>query len=145
MKDILNIIDNLPESISALSNKNRIIWSLSMWIFTFISTVIMLDFNNYYDWMILLICGFLTFTGALPLIQNDQNILHNIFGILACVLSQIWCSLVANVNITILLFITYLILLPIFYKKWCFVIELLCLINMVIQVYIPWIIIMFFI
>ena len=124
----------IPESISSLvyNLKYPIIWTLGIWILSLVGFITMVDYNETYSGVAFASCTFLTFVGAIPLIKHEKNILHYIFGILACVTSQLWVLLVGDWITLLVLWVMYGLWIIITKdKNWCFLAEIWCLINII--------------
>ena len=122
----------IPESISALSTKHNILWTFCMWILSFTGICFMCPFNETFAIIAFLSCACIGFIGLLPLVKDTLNTAHNILGIGGCLLSQLWCGLVGNWQFLIAGWLLYLILLPFMKSKWCFFVEIWCLLNIII-------------
>lgn len=118
----------IPESISALSKKHSSLWTLCMWVITFLGMCAMVPYNDTYSIVAFLSCSCLGFVGIMPLIEGQHNTVHNILGIGACLLSQLWCGLVGSWQLLIIGWVLYSVLLPLFKSKWCFFAEIWCLV-----------------
>ena len=69
------------------------------------------------------------FVGAMPLMEDCDNVLHNAVGLLACLLSQVWLFTTAVPWwVVVLCWLAYVLLLPLIRSKWCLVAELLCIV-----------------
>lgn len=121
----------IPESISALSKKHGPLWTLCIWVITFLGMCAMVPYNDTYSIVAFLSCSCLGFVGIMPLIEGQHNTVHNILGIGACLLSQLWCGLVGGGYPLIIWWVLYVILLPFFKSKWCFFAEIWCLISII--------------
>lgn len=120
-----NIIDILPESISALSKS--VMWTVCMWIAAFVVLWFMCRVGE--PWIAFCACMCLVMVGALPLKEGSKNIAHYVFAIGAALLSQLWCGLMGEWQFLAWMWIGYVCLLPILRNKWCFVAEVWCVIN----------------
>ena len=122
-------MSKIPDSISALSKEHGIKWTLCMWLSSFIGMCSLTTLDK--GWWAFAACVCLAIVGCMPLIQGKHNTLHNIFGILACALSQLWIVLSGNWIILLLWWIIYLIILPFIKSKWCFFAEIWCLASVI--------------
>lgn len=98
---IINIITSkkVPESISAmvynLPKDKQWIWILYMWTIAFtISPYIIELLDENFKVLGFLMMASLAFCGAMPLVEDSENIAHNVFGICAGILSQICVALI---------------------------------------------------
>ena len=89
----------------------------------------MIEHNKQLSALAFLACSSLAFVGAMPLVKNQKNTLHNILGTVAAILSQLWVFLdqYPDYKWLLIVWIIYAILLLILKNKWCFVAELICI------------------
>lgn len=114
----------IPDSISALSRKHSIRWTLCMWASAFVGACVLT--NQEYGWWAFAACACLAIVGCMPLMQGKHNTLHNIVGALSCLLSQTWVALAGVWWRLVLWWLLYLMLLPVIKTKWCFIAEVWC-------------------
>ena len=98
---IINIITSkkVPESISAmvysLPKSKQWIWTIYIWtIACTVGPYMIQALNENVEGLGFATMASLAFCGAMPLIKNDKNTLHNIFGVSAGILSQICVALI---------------------------------------------------
>lgn len=91
-------IHDIPVSISSLvytlPKNQQWMWIVWMWGVSLLLTPPLLDALGDYSLIGFLTIGCLIFCGAMPLVRNESNTLHNVFGITAGVLSQIDVALI---------------------------------------------------
>ena len=118
---IINIITSkkVPESISAmvynLPKDKQWIWILYIWTIAFtIGPYIIESLDENFKVLGFLMIASLAFCGAMPLVEDSENIAHNVFGICAGILSQICVALINPMwllvwIVMLILFIVHLI------------------------------------
>lgn len=123
----------IPDSISALvyGLKHDTIWTLGVWASAILGMLTMIPHNDTYQSVAFIACACLAMVGIMPLVKGQHNTLHNIFGISACGLSQLWVGLVGNWEFLIVWWVLYAISLVITKPKWCFVAEVWCIISII--------------
>jgi len=126
----------IPDSISALvyGMKHDIWWILGVWAVAGCGLATMIPHSSTYAGIAFASCFCLALVGAMPLVKGEHNTLHNIFGIAACLLSQLWVFLVGNRIHLFFLWTLYLIVLLLLLinnkeTKWCFFAEIWCFIS----------------
>ena len=79
----------IPDSISAMvyDMKYPWMWTIFIWVLTFIGLFNMLPCNELYESIAFLSCGCLGLLGAAPLIKGEKNTAHYILAIIAGILS----------------------------------------------------------
>ena len=79
----------IPDSISAMvyDMKYPWMWTIFIWVLTFIGLFNMLPCNELYESIAFLSCGCLGLLGAVPLIKGERNTAHYILAIIAGILS----------------------------------------------------------
>ena len=124
----------IPDSISAMvyDMKYPWMWTIFIWILTFIGLFNMLPCNELYENIAFLSCGCLGLLGAVPLIKGEKNIAHYILAIIAGILSQVWVLLENPKSLIVWILFPILMLIPNFRQKWCFIVEIICLISLTI-------------
>ena len=121
----------IPDSISALSKEYGIKWTIWMWMSAFVGACVLT--SQAYGWLAFVACVCLAIVGCMPLIPGKHNTIHNIIGVLSCVLSQTWVAIAGIWWILLIWWILYLLLLPIVKSKWCFFAEIWCITSILIK------------
>lgn len=134
----MKLDDIIPDSISALVYKMRHpwLWTLGMWAVAFFGCWTMIPYNESYAGVAFASCACIAFVGAMPLIPGEHNTLHNIIGIIGCLLSQLWVALAGDWQVLFLWWWAFVIILLAMVKyglgwKWCLVAEMWCLLAVV--------------
>ena len=124
----------IPDSISAMvyDMKYPWMWTIFIWTLAFIGLFNMLPCNELYESIAFLSCGCLGLLGAVPLIKGEKNTAHYILAIIAGILSQVWVLLENPKSLIVWILFPILILTPSFSQKWCFIVEIICLISLII-------------
>ena len=124
----------IPDSISAMvyDMKYPWMWTIFIWTLAFIGLFNMLPCNELYESIAFLSCGCLGLLGAAPLIKGEKNIAHYILAIIAGILSQVWVLLENPKSLIVWILFPILMLIPNFRQKWCFIVEIICLISLTI-------------
>ena len=124
----------IPDSISAMvyDMKYPWMWTIFIWALAFIGLFNMLPCNELYESIAFLSCGCLGLLGAAPLIKGEKNIAHYILAIIAGILSQVWVLLENPKSLIVWILFPILMLIPNFRQKWCFIVEIICLISLTI-------------
>ena len=105
------------------------LWTIMIWVIALLGLITMLPYNEKYQSIAALSCGSLGFVGAMPLIKNDKNLLHNVLAMIAGISSQLWVALVWDWETLAAWWTAYLIPLLINKNKWCFWAEIWCLVS----------------
>ena len=131
----------IPDSISAMvyDMRHPALWTIMMWVVAMLGIVGMLPVNEQWAWVAFLACSCIIFVGAIPLIKEERNTLHNILGISAGVISQLWivlCNISSPSAISSLVswWIVYVVLLPVMGRKWCLWVELWCMVSVILYI-----------
>ena len=122
--------DRIPDSISALSKS--VMWTVGMWAAAFVVLFFMCRVGE--PWVAFSACTCLVMVGVLPLKEGSKNIAHYVFAVSSALLSQLWCGLIWEWQLLAWMWIGYVCLLPILKNKWCFVVEVLCVVNVLITI-----------
>ena len=124
----------IPNSISSMvyGMKHPSMWTIPIWGIATLGLLTMPQYDRYYAGMAFASCACLVFCGAMPLVRNESNLLHNILGIAACVTSQLWCVFAGEWYVPFVLWAEYLLMLPFMEGKWCFWAEVMCLFVVVV-------------
>lgn len=130
----MNLRKYLPDSISALVYKlgsKRILWTLGIWAIDIPTMMGMIHHNPSLEGLAFATGASIAFVGALPLVQHEKNIAHNILGAIGALLSQAWviCTQYPNIEYIVAIWLLYAITIPIIRDKWCFIAEILCIFN----------------
>ena len=131
-------MEKIPDSISALvyGMKHSIFWTLGVWTFAALGLVFMLPYDENYASVAFLSCDCIVIVGAMPLIKKEANTLHNIFGIVGCLLSQLWTAIAGDISFLYQWWVLYpLLLIALFLfgyeRKWCFFAEIWCAVSII--------------
>lgn len=131
------MVNWIPDSISATvyGMPHPFIWTLCVWVGggTILPLMLSCSGDNW-QWLAFLSCACLLLVGAMPLIKGNHNTLHNVLGALSCVLGQIWCAVMWNWVYVLIGWGIFVLTLPIWTKKWCFVAEIICIINTIVAI-----------
>ena len=121
----------IPDSISAMvySMKYPYLWTLMIWIIAAVGYFLMTSKSESLIPLAFATSGSIAFVGCMPLIKNENNILHWICGIIGCALSQVWCILTAGFIPILLWWVAYCIMLILTKQtsKWSFWLEMWCI------------------
>lgn len=123
----------IPDSISAMvyNTKHSILWTLAIWLVAFIALIPMMTYDERYSAIAFASCVSIALVGTMPLAKNENNTLHNIFGISGCLFSQLWAALSGDWRDIALWWSLYIIPLIVNKDKWCFFAEIWCIISVI--------------
>lgn len=87
----------IPDSISSLVYVFKYKWTWTMWIWSvgiLLLPSLLESLGSAWQFLGFLTIVMLLFCGAMPLFDKENNTLHNIFGVSACVLSQLCVAMI---------------------------------------------------
>lgn len=132
----------VPDSVSAMvyTMKHPHMWTLMVWAIAATGYVLMCKMSDEYVPVAFVACCALAFVGVMPLVRNERNTLHNIMGVVAGVVSQLWCVLVAGIGPMVAWWWLYAVVLTCMLclgcgRKWCLVAELWCMAGVALVLY----------
>ena len=124
----------IPDSISAMvyNMKHPYLWTLMVWAIAAIGYTLMVSKSEQLIPLAFASCACISFVGCMPLIKGEHNTLHWVFGITGCVLSQLWCILVAGICRLLIWWWLWCVLVIILIciqqaRTWCFWLEIWCM------------------
>lgn len=114
-------LKDIPVSVSQTVKalKYDWVWTIIMWAIGILVGIKMLELIP--DGWQIIPFGYIVsqlIVGAAPWTRDKDNMIHNIFGILTCIFSQIWVGLINPY--ALLLWIPYLLVFIFDKNRWCF-------------------------
>lgn len=124
----------IPDSISAMvySMKRPHLWTLMVWAIAVAGYWLMAATSERLVPLAFAACACIVFVGCMPLIRGNHNTLHWVFGVTGCVLSQLWCALVAGLWPLLAWWAGWCVVMGVLWavgkgRVWCFVMEVWCM------------------